>query len=276
MLKKINIDSSSLKPVYLNQAYSSGLKFSIADKTKRRIIPWMTCKDYVQDLLWSIINDWVPVTIYGFSFGKNSLQPSDGHNIILFTHDTGKPEDIEKHVINSVELVNDFFGFKNKKLKKLKVMGYSTSEEKSNFSIAVKLPTTYFSAGPLISLVILLLRVGGLYDKTKYSNPLEYIQFIAKMPYNQLKVEDGILIRMGDLSYCNTSLNAMSYLFSNAVSKIFNKEIKDNWPGKEVGVGYVHSNTGIVAFANWFNNKKQDLEKGIKLNVKDMFNKKVY
>ncbi|MBU1082646.1 MAG: hypothetical protein KKB59_19330 [Spirochaetes bacterium] len=70
--KKIESDQTRL-----NQAYGMGIEFALLDKKGRQVMPFVYCKDYLQDKIWSSLHK-KPINIFGLVCdGKKNNVPFD-------------------------------------------------------------------------------------------------------------------------------------------------------------------------------------------------------
>lgn len=230
---KLNTDE-----VAYSQIHSRGPEFSFVSKQLRQTHPFFTCKDYLNDHVWSEIND-TAVSIYGFKNNPSAIAEDlklglDKTRILMVNKDD--PEFSSK-----IASLSDMLTQVSKHLKlaapKLHQLGKHKANGKEYSDVFyIEASKKWLVSTPMLSLFSLLMRV-GLSHKPG-DNFQDTIEKAAKKEIQ--------LYSSNDSEYINTSRRGIDYILNNGY-KIFG-DMQKNYPA-EASTSIIH-NTGIVSFGH--------------------------
>lgn len=240
-LTEINLDGSKLKATHLSQSYSSGFEYSIINHENTLLMPFMTCKDYMNDFVWAIVNK-KKASIYGLVVDPNdknfNVKLTD---VRIVLRDTTKQFDVFKDgITKSVNFIND--SFKNlPTFKEVKIL--NSFKFNDNKGLVLNLPIKYMLAGPIMSTLFLYLRSGHKYDRghAEYYTPLKYINNIGKI--------EGAAYRANDKADMKASRKLMYRLVKFGLKRFFAIDMKKNYKESHV-IDTVHNSYGIRSYVS--------------------------
>ncbi len=237
----LEFDHAHVKDNGLNQIYSTGMQLSIVNGTNRRVIPWILCKDYVQDLIWGTVNQ-KPISQYGYSFKPEMHSLTENGNKLLIRNKDVTNEELIEWLESSMAFVNAFFR-KCYSCKRIKIMGHYY--DGAHIVIVINFPEEFFIAGPLSSLFLLMIRVGGFFKKEGFASYLDVIENI-----NDPVKGDKITFKCSphnDRGYLRGSYKLIKHMLKNGIDSVFQDIPEMNWH-KDLNSEQIHNNTGIVSF----------------------------
>lgn len=213
------------------QIYSTGLEFAFVSLEGKQCHAFAYCKDFLQDAVWATLNK-SSVGIYGFSYVHGKNPPVDMDNMRLGVRVKGTPkEDMEtmcRKALTFLQEVDAGQGFSPSEL----LLGGQRKGEKSKTFVFVSDPA-WLHSPPMVSLYSLLVRVGMTYEgggwRAHFDNAKKYIG-------------------KNDKTYIKSAQKGVNKIIGKDPTKIFAKEIKDNYP-TGVSVSSMHNSSGIVAYA---------------------------
>jgi hypothetical protein len=225
------------KTKHLHQAFYDGIEFAFISTDNRQCTPFAYCKDYLQDTIYSVVNN-KNVSIYGFSFDpKLDIHPCLKKVKIVVGNSTDK--DLRKKISACKDFINqieDKLGFR-----------------KTSFYECYKPPKKFIRSGiwltegskrwllspPMLSMYTLLLRVGFGHEEGKsYKITLDEIAANKKKAY--CKADDS---RVGD------AIQGIYKIIEKGDRYFFCPTMKKNYPAS-LGTSVLHDDLGICAFSS--------------------------
>jgi len=155
----------------LSQVYSVGWEFSLMSKIRfslyKQVHQWATCKDYVNDLLWSYYSK-KPVEIYGFTYntGKDVLLDMAAFRVATRNKQVPNKDFLEAGN-NAIAFLNYFdrkAGVRPCRLRKLLA---SEEEHKDNAyaTLLFEADKRWMNSAPLVSFYMLMMRLGFSHNR---------------------------------------------------------------------------------------------------------------
>lgn len=240
-LTEIKIDSQNLPASHLSQSYSSGFEYSIINDSGMLLMPFMTCKDYMNDFIWAVVNKR-RASIYGLTVDPTKPDfKVNLKNLRIVVRDKNKNfEDFYKSIQNSINFIND--SFKNlPTFPEIKILNYFKYD--GNKGLVINLPLKYTLAGPIMSTFFLYLRSGHKYDRNHelYKTPLKYINNMGKI--------EGASYRPADRGDMKASRKLMYRLVKFGLRRYFKIDFKTNYNANH-NIDTIHNNYGIRSYTN--------------------------
>jgi len=231
----------------LNQIYSKGIEVAFADRVEGRkfiqLHPFAYCKDYLQDAVFSTVNK-ESIHIYGFSFVPGINKPVNMKETIVALTDASKDA---KTLLREAKArgmfmreIDEIVGTK----KKTVIKQVTNLDNKVFIFISDKV---WLHSPPLLSLYLLLLRVGRLYEG---GDVIDYVKNFKKEDD-----ENSKNMTNNDVGYIEAIFEAYGGKLLKTVLernvKLFNPKIEKNYLKGTFGYSF-HDSTGIVSFARSF------------------------
>lgn len=220
----------------LNQIYSSGLGFAFASKDNRQIIPFVLCRDFLQDAIQGFLIG-SKRTIYGFNY-----DPTVDHPIVVDRTKLLVANATDSNLKGKIPACVDFL---NQIERKLRITVTKVRECSNPPKKYVRSGVWSFESGrrwmqspPMISLYTLLIRVGLVHT---IGEP--FTETLQKVATGALKGYMG-----EDKDRLFSGMNGIKRILEIGDKKIFCKDIKSNYP-KTIEVSTMHNNCGIVGFS---------------------------
>ncbi len=207
------------------QIYKRGLEFAFVSRNYEQCHPFVLCKDFLQLVIFSNIHN-KPISLFNFNYNPNKF-PIDFSSLKLILRNTSDPEFTNK-INNSIVFINIF-----ENLLKIKKTRYRLCENNTIFITGSK---RWLKAPPLISMYMLLLRIGIMHSIEK---PIEYtINGILKNSIKPYQSKDASLLR--------SSLYGIDKIIKNGDRKLFCQDIKKNYP--DINLMTIHRD-GILFYS---------------------------
>ncbi len=233
---------------YTGGLYQSTV-FQLIGKDNQLINQWCGCKDYISDEIWCQVNnlmddpknlhsDWGQKShsIYGVALAPQKQIKSEFHRL-----DFSKPIKLAlrsynvpnfvyyPRIQNSFKLLQEVYKYLGlKKPKMLVFFGNQKSYKREEIGHFVfELPNFLYQAPPLISLTLLILRAGYLYDSKHskifgFKNFKDYMNNAIQLKY---EIGDG-----HDDSYLKDAVQAIEFIKKHGCKKIFSGGVEETWP----------------------------------------------
>lgn len=235
MFRKIAITWSEFDQK-LEQAISTGMEFSFISKDNKQCIPFVFCRDFLQDAVHGYINKR-KVEIYEFKYDY------ENHPSIC----------LERAKIAIANQSDDYLDFKIPNiLDFIHQIEQNIGLSKTIIKKCINPPQKYIRSGvwilngsprwmkspPMLSLYTLMIRIGAghksgdLYEKT-----LDDIMTGKNKPYLEL-----------DKYRLKLAMPGVKKIFKNGDKKFFHPKINLNYPNK-IKIPCMHNNLGIIGFS---------------------------
>lgn len=240
-LPEITITDDMVNKHGLSQSYSSGLEYTLINHKNQMLIPFVTCKDYINDTIWAIVNKKTAM-IYGVEVNPNKagFVANLRQLRIVVREKTLAFDPFFDSMVNSVNFINDSF-------KNMPTFPEINIEAVANFEgkkcVVMNFPIKFMLAGPLMSTLFIYIRSGQKYDRNhkEYPTPLKYINNMSKIP--------GASYRGPDAGDIKGSRKLVYRLAKGRLRKLFSLSMKENY-GATHRVSTVHNNYGIRDYVN--------------------------
>lgn len=218
------------------QIYSRGLEYALVSKNHEQCHPFVFCKDFLHDVLYSTINQ-KPISIYKFAFN-----PTEDHLPCLDKIRLLIANSKDKKFASKVPAILDFVNQIEESLKIKK----STARTCSNLPEIYKNSGVFLFEGskrwlqspPMISLYSLLLRVGICHTVgDSFSKTINGIESGTIKPYQKK-----------DSHWLKKSSLALAKIMRIGDRRIFNRDMRLNYPS-QLDLEIVHNRLGIIGFS---------------------------
>lgn len=229
------------------QIPKEGLEFAMLSPNYEQINQLVWCKDFMQDLIWSYLNN-KEIDIYGFKYNpKNSPAPSLSKIRLLVTnfkdHDFG--EKLQSNVMPLLHEVEDRLKMPRTVLEKCQTT--PPIYKKSGVWI-LNGSKRWLKATPMISFYTLLIRIGLVHNP---ANSLEQTLALIKdgklASYYDHQNRDKIMVY--------DAYQGIERIMRLSDRKIFPANIRKNYPvtygaySSELTIYNLHDRCGIVGFS---------------------------
>ncbi len=200
-----------------------GYRFSLLDQYNQMVLPWVSCKDFFNDIMYSQIWNLDVAGSFreryqGAYIQTSYMVKSSDHRLDTSSYYKIAVRSGEK---NNNDFRKDFF----KAFKVLKAAYKELGLEKpkiaarflytGHLAYVLYLPNRLFFAGPLISFSLTILRTAGGWGKDEHLNVLD-------------KIKNGSKIMAGE--YLANAVKFYEFCLANKVEKIFTGGAQQNWP----------------------------------------------
>ena len=189
------------------------------------------CKDYLQDAIYSSINDKA-IKIYGFSYDRKKPLPKEKTRIAI----GDKKKDLTGLIPNMVGFLNQFS--EKISLDKNTATAVEPPKEFSKGVFVIEGDPTWMISPPMISLYSLLIRVGLSAPEGDFMDIIKKTIEGAIKPYQE-----------NDKRYLQSAMPGIDRILKHGYRKIFYVKAKDNYPDT-LAVGTIHGVCGIVGLGN--------------------------
>ena len=217
------------------QIYSKGLEYALVSNDFRQCHPFILCKDFLHDVVFSTINK-KPIEIYKFKFDPtNNPLPCLDKTRILITN--AKDRNFAKKIPDVLNLLNQVES--HLKIKKSIVRRCANPPEtyRKTGVFMFEGSRRWIQAPPMLSLYSLLLRVGFCHTAgDDFMKTIKNITSGSIKPYQRR-----------DKDYLKEVELALDEILRHGDRKIFNKNIHSNYPNLEIDL--IHNRLGIVGFS---------------------------
>jgi hypothetical protein len=223
----------------LNQIYSSGLAFAFVSQKNKQVIPFVLCRDFLQDAIQGFLIG-SKRSIYGFNYDPQEDEPIVvDQTRLLVTNSTD---------IKLAEKIPACLDFLHQIERKLRISLTKARECNNPPKKYARSGVWYFEGGgrwmkspPMISLYTLLIRVGLVH--TVGGSFMDTIDKVATGKISGYMSEDRDRLNQGE--------DGIKKILEKGDRRIFCKDIKSNYP-KTLEVGTMHNSCGIVGFARGY------------------------
>ena len=223
----------------LNQIYSSGLAFAFVSQKNKQVIPFVLCRDFLQDAIQGFLIG-SKRTIYGFHYDPTEDEPIVVDQTRLLVSNSTDSKLAEK--------IPACLDFLNQIERKLRIPLTRVRECNDPPKKYARSGVWYFEGGgrwikspPMISLYTLLIRVGLVHAVGE-----PFMTTVDKVATGTIK---GYMSE--DRDRLNQGMKGIKRILEKGDRKIFCKDIKSNYP-KTIEVGTMHNSCGIVGFAKGY------------------------
>lgn len=207
------------------QIYKKGLEFAFVSNANEQCHPFVFCKDFLQLVIFSNIHE-KSISLFNFNYNpkKNPVSLDKLRIILRNTSDA----DFIKKIENAVVFINYF-----EKTLKIKQTKFCLCENNTVLFVSSK---RWLKSPPLISMYMLLVRIGMIHEKDK---PIDYT--INGILQNKIKP-----YQLKDFSLLKNSLYGIKKILEDGDRKSFYKDIKKNYP--DINLMTIHKD-GILFYS---------------------------
>lgn len=237
-LKRIKWYESGCRNSNVLQIYKKGLEFSFLSDNLEQCHSFILCKDFLQDIIYSTINN-KPINIFNFSYDPNKDPKASLKSLKLLVRNNNDKV-FQNKLENSISFINQI----EKKLK-IKKSKFQVCENKTFLITGSK---RWINAPPMISLFILLLRIGLVHKPTKTA-----IKTLNDLIHHRIKPyqkKDAYLLKHSYLGFAK--------IVKYGDRKIFYRDMKLNYSAT-LSVDCIHNATGILSYTHEIANKNDGL-----------------
>jgi len=227
----MKIASWFTRKMLIAQTIWSGLQYSLVSEDDKQCHPFVYCKEFVLDAVWSTVTSRVS-TIFGFVYHPEFDPRVALSECRLMLRNREDPKFIER-LPNMVKFLNALehkMGFTLSKIEKV---------ENSDSEIwLLRSSNKWFLAPPLTSMLTLLIRIGMIYD-----GKMNVWKHCGKVINKETKP-----YQYRDEDHLRRSIDVIKELVETGVERRFGISTSANWAIPVKGWD-IHENTGIVSLA---------------------------
>lgn len=226
--RRIKWYESKRRNLNILQIYKKGLEFSFVSGEYEQCHEFLFCKDFLQTIIFSNIRN-KPINIFNFMYNpeRNPRIHTDELRILFRSNNDAN---FDQNLKNSILFINEMEG----------MLGMRKSESRrcENGCWMVRGSKRWLKAPPMISLFVLLVRV-GMTHKPENSFQKTVNDMISEKikPYQN---KDSTLLR--------DSFLGMDKIIKMGDGKIFYKKMEKNYPN--LTADCIHNDTGILSYTN--------------------------
>jgi len=228
------------KPVEANykilQIYSKGLEYSLVSSNYEQCHPFVWCKDFLQDVIYSATNK-KNISIYKFKFNPfTDPLPCLDRTRLLITNP--KDKSFSKKITKVVDFINQIEN--QLKIKKSFVRRCASPPDcyKKSGIFMFEGSKRWIQAPPMLSLYSLFLRTGFCHTEGKHFT--ETIQGIVSGEIKPYQRKDAFFLQKID--------PAFQKILRVGDRRIFCRDIQLNYPSS-MNVDTIHNCLGAIGFA---------------------------
>jgi hypothetical protein len=231
------------------QIPKEGLEFAMLSPKYEQLNQLVWCKDFMQDLIWSYLNNQ-PIDIYGFKYDPKSAPVPSLKKLRLLVTNYKDPEFGDKLIKNVLPLIHSVEDrLKMPRTVLEKCHGTPATYKKSGVWI-LNASRRWLKATPMLSFYTLLVRIGFVHQ---FEDSLETT--LNKVKEGKIKTYYDAHCR--DKEMIEKALPGILKLMKYSDRKIFPANIRRNYPthfadGKnsvKLSVFNVHDRCGVVGFS---------------------------
>jgi len=253
-MKEVKLSYSN-KP---SEIYDSGLQFAFVSKDMRQCHTWVLCKDFLQDVVFGVVNR-CKIRIYGFDYDPKRMPLPDMDNMRVIIRD----KNMAKSISNLDERIKNLQEFLNKIENKLEfkksiiteVKGVVRGSRCKDRMFLVLGDKKWMHAPPLISLFTLYVRIGLFHKKgASFDDTIRNIKRGEQRSFFVFKYNTSLEGMQGnDRNYLNDSRRFRLAIMKHGVD-MFLPKMEDNYNINKLGydgsvrenIDNIHNNLGIV------------------------------
>ncbi len=224
-------------PGGIAQVYSSGLQYAFCSIDFKQILPWIYCKDFLHDIVFSQING-NDLSIYGYQY-QPSTHPKPNMRRLRMMMTNKSDEKFGDKVLNSVDLLNQVErALKIPSLTKVFLCPEPPQQYEKCGVYIFSGSAHWLLSPPMLSMYTLMARAG--FSHTKGVPFMETISGIIDGKIKPYQIYDASQLTGGKAG--------IERLIKDGYLTIFGKDMKTNYrPG--ISVGEMHNCLGIVSFS---------------------------
>lgn len=218
------------------QIYKKGLEFAFLSNAYEQCHTFILCKDFLHDIIHANINN-IPINIFNFSYNPYYDPKICLKELRLLVKNNSDNQFSDK-LKNAIIFLNEI----ESKLEMKKTVLRSCE----NKTWLLKSSKRWMKAPPMISLYVLMLRIGLVHTPNKTAK--ETINDILKQKIKTYQKKDSYLLKHSYLGF--------EKILKIGDNKIFFKDIKKNY-SPTLSLDCIHNSTGILAFSHEIAHKNE-------------------
>jgi len=227
-----------LKWAGLAQTIWEGLEYAFLSEDDRQCGPFVYCKEFLVDAVWSQINN-TPISIYGFHFNPNTDPPVCLTSCRILLRNRHDKEGFDKRIRKMLKFINAIEEDMGWNLSTLEKCDNSPNKNYYGNVYLLVSPANWLHAPPLVSMLTLLIRSGMAYD--------------GKLPWwvhlNQIRMKKIKVYQKRDADHLGQAWSAIVDLVETKCARL-GSDIASNWPPVElIEFWWMHEASGIVSLS---------------------------
>lgn len=227
-LKRIKWYESGCKNSNVLQIYKKGLEFAFVSDNYEQCHNFILCKDFLQDIVYSNINEKT-INIFNFLYSPHKDPKICLKQLRLLVRNHSDKL-FEKKLNNSIRFINELETSLRMKHTKLRVC--------ENKTYLIQATRRWMKAPPMISLFVLMLRIGLMHNANKTAK--KTLDDMLKNKIKPYQKKDAYLLKNSYLGF--------ERIMKMGDRKIFYRDINKNYPN--LSVDCIHNSTGILSYSN--------------------------
>jgi hypothetical protein len=220
---------------YMNvaQQHWNGLEYCLLSKDNEQCYPFLYCKEFLLDVVWSTLYER-NTDLYGFFYNPKLMPLADlSKTRILLRNKNDR--NFDQNLVKSVLFLN----LLEKELDFTKSKVHECADFNNNLVVALDGDVKWMHAPPMLSLYALLLRIGMGFDDSM--SPWDYLEAVRDGNCNSICKSDG--------RYLGKALPTIRGIVDSKCAR-FLPTMKENWPGPSIVREWdIHENLGIVSLS---------------------------
>lgn len=231
------------------QIPKEGLEFAMLSSKYEQLNQLVWCKDFMQDLIWSYLNNQ-PIDIYGFKYDPKLLPAPSLKKLRLLVTNYKDAEFGQKLINNVLPLIHSVEAKMKMPPTVLEQCKTAPGTYKKSGVWILNASKRWLKATPMLSFYTLLVRIGFSHDpKDSFEETMKKVSEGKTLTYYDAHHRDKDMVEK--------ALPGMRRLLKYTDRKIFSANLQNNYPnnyfdGKKtmkLSVYNIHDRCGIVGFS---------------------------
>lgn len=221
------------KNITIRQKYYTGLQFALVSQKNEQCHPFVWCKDFLHDVIYSSIN-LTKINLYDFTFDP-AINPIPDLSKTKLLLANSRDKNLQKKILNCLDFINQI----EHELKIKKTIAKPCCDCPQGYTQVVMIEGSkrWIQSPPMLSLYTLLLRVGLSHNYgNNYKDTIREIKSGKIKPYQKQ-----------DRNYLKSCDVAIVKILKHGDRKIFSRKIKNNYP--VMSVEDIHNKLGAIGFS---------------------------
>jgi len=233
----------------ISQIPKEGLEFAMLSPKYEQLNQLVWCKDFMQDLIWSYLNNQT-IDIYGFKYDPHT-SPAPSLSKLRLIISNYKDKEFEEKIINGViPLVNsieDRLKMQRTFLEKSK--NHPAIYKKSGIWI-LNASKRWLKAAPMLSFYTLLIRIGLVHNKEdSFETTIKKIKNNELFTYYDVHGRDKDMIIKAYEGIEKILKYTDRFFFSSKIRENYSNKYLNEKNIKSISIYNIHDRCGIVGFS---------------------------